>query len=105
MPDLRVDEHGFSLSKAGKCFERYSWDEVEKIVAWKRDRGTYDEIRLTIDLSARSEPLELSEEFNGFRPFIEAMRQRLAGVNENWWLEVAFPAFAENATDVFIRQR
>jgi hypothetical protein len=103
MPSLVVDEQGFSLCKAAQVTERYSWGEVGRIIAFKRDLGTYDEICMQIDIGRRACPLELSEEFGGYEQFAKAVEKHLPGVNREWWSQVAFPAFAENVTTIYQR--
>ena len=103
IPYLVVDDLGFSLCKSGNELERYAWNEVEKIVAFKRDYFTYDKICLQIDIGNRVGPLELNEEFAGYKQFSEAIEKYLPSVCQGWWSKVAFPAFAENATLVFLR--
>ena len=65
--------------------------------------GMYDEICLQIDIG-QPVPLELSEEFGGYQEFTEAMEKKLPGVCQGRWSTVAFPAFAEDATVVFLRR-
>jgi hypothetical protein len=104
MPDLVVDERGFSLCKSGNVLERYFWEEVGRVVAFKRDHGTYDEICLQIDIRRRVGALVLSEEFGSYQAFTAEMEKKLPGINQGWWWKVAFPAFEENATVLFLRE-
>jgi len=103
MPKLVGDEQGFSLSGHGIAVEKYAWSEVGRIVAFKRDYGTYDEVYLQLDIGRRIGPLELGEQFEGFSSFVELMEKHLPGISESWWYHVAFPAYAENATTIFHR--
>jgi hypothetical protein len=103
MPDLMVDDEGFSISNSGKVATKYRWDEVGQIVGFKRDHGMYDEICLQIDIRCRVGVLELSEEFGGFDKFIKAMEEHLPGIPRDWWQQLAFPVFAENGTIIYRR--
>lgn len=101
--DLIVDDDGFALRKADLIIERYRWDQVNQVTAFKRDHGMYDEICLQFDFSRREEPLVVSEDFGGFDRFLAECETRLPGMLVDWWINFAFPAFEENATVTFAR--
>ena len=103
MPTLIIDDQGFSLCKRGVVIERYRWDEIGRIVGFKLDQFTCDEICLQIDIGRRVGPLVLSEDFEGFDQFVKMMEKNLPAVTENWWGQVAFPPFAENDVTIFQR--
>lgn len=103
MPNVIFDDVGFSVCKSGEVIDRCKWEEVERIVAFKRDHGIHDEICLQIDINGRTYPIELSEEFGDYQKFTNALEQYLTSVRPDWWSKVAFPAFDENAIVVFMR--
>jgi hypothetical protein len=103
IPDLVIDVVGFSLHHPGQLIWLCSWEDVVRIIAFKRDHGMYDEICLHIDVDGRIEPLCVSEDFGGYKLFVSEWASCLPGVVEDWWSRVAFPAFEENATIIYSR--
>ena len=71
---------------------------VRKVVAFKRDCYTVDSIRMLLVTDAGV--VEISEEMSGWDAWTAALPDRLSGAKrfEEWFLEVAFPAFEEQAT-------
>ncbi len=81
--------------------QRIPFAEVRKVVAFKRDCYTVDSIRMLLETDAGV--VEIGEEMAGWEAWTAALPERLAGAKrfEEWFFEVAFPAFEENATIVF----
>ncbi len=104
LPEIIVDDHGFYLSKSRAVLADVPWSTVQKVVAFKRDRGCSDEICLDIWVQDRPEVVEVSEEFGGYGEFTKALEGHLPGINHQWWSQVAFPAFVANPTLVFERR-
>lgn len=78
--------------------QRVPFAEVRKVVAFKRDCNTVDSIRMLLVTEAGV--VEIGEEMAGWDAWTAALPERLAGAKrfEEWFFEVAFPAFEENAT-------
>lgn len=78
--------------------------EVRQVVAFKRDCYTVDSIRML--LVAGAETVEISEEMSGWEEWIAALPERLPGALrfEEWFFEVAFPAFETRATLLYETQ-
>jgi|SRR6185369_511463 hypothetical protein len=79
------------------------WQEVNAVVAYKRDLFTVDEICLAF--SSPAGRLEISEQMDGWSPLIAILPTYLPGlpVADQWWKKVAQPPFATNATTLFSR--
>jgi hypothetical protein len=75
---------------------RFRWDEVTRIVAYKRDLWTVDLICLDFFVASRQLTYQADEEMHGFRDMSDRMRLLFPSVGESWWPEVAFPAFVTN---------
>lgn len=82
--------------------ESIPWAEIRKVVAFKRDCYTVDSIRMLLVTEAGV--AEIGEEMAGWDAWTSALPERLAGAKrfEEWFFEVAFPAFEENATLLYL---
>ena len=83
---------------------RLPWPEVGRVVAYKRDRFAYDCICMFV-ARADGSGVELNEEMEGWKPFCEALPRVLPGCKsfDDWFQAVAFPAFATNKTELYVR--
>jgi hypothetical protein len=106
MPDLIVDADGFTIIRQkAKTLNCAKWSAVERINAFKRDYGMYDEICLGISIGDPPETIEISEAFGGYEQFTQALNEHFAPMDKDWWRKVAFPAFATNQTVIYDRVR
>ena len=99
LPDksnLEFATGGFILKNTGRLC---SWNEIEKIVAYKVDLLTIDDIRLDIDFPEFV--VTISEDDPGFELFLKKMKEALPGILENWYEKVVQPPFAANPTIIF----
>jgi hypothetical protein len=81
------------------------WAVVDRIVAYKRDNVTTDEVHLAFEL--RDPPgavREVSEEWPGFEELFGAL-EREFGISAGWYMEVMHPAFAPNLRILYERAR
>lgn len=76
------------------------WDAVQRINAYKRDLYTVDLLCLAI--LAGEQVVEVDERMEGFEAFDAAMHDAL-GITPAWKLDVLFPAFEENTTEIYRR--
>ena len=83
---------------------RLSWQEIGRVVAYKRDRFAYDRLCLFV-ARADGSGVELSEEMDGWKAFCGVLPQVLPGCKPSaeWFLPVTFPAFATNKTELYVR--
>jgi hypothetical protein len=80
-----------------------NWSEITRAQLFKRDLWTTDMICLWLE-RADGTGFELNEEdFQGWNELLEQLPERLPGSLENWWSDVAFPAFATNEITIFQR--
>jgi hypothetical protein len=79
------------------------WADITRAQVYKRDLLTTDMICLVLE-RADGTGLELNEEdYQGWNELLEQLPKRLPGSVENWWCDVAFPAFATNEKTIFQR--
>ncbi len=83
---------------------RLSWQEISRVVAYKRDLFAYDRLCLFV-ARADGSGVELSEEMDGWKAFCEALPEVLPGckASADWFMPVTFPAFATNKTELYVR--
>jgi hypothetical protein len=92
------------LRRKGGEVVAVSWPEVIRATVFKRDLFSVDCLCLCfgrVDGTA----LEIDEEMAGWNSLMEALPQYLPGCKpfSEWFLPVAFPAFAANPTEIFLR--
>ena len=82
------------------------WEEINSIVAFKRDLLTIDCICLLISCSTGKE-IELNEEMEGWTQFCEELPNYLPSCQSysHWWPTVALPALKTNLTEIFYRDK
>ncbi|MDA0587678.1 MAG: hypothetical protein O2820_05305 [Planctomycetota bacterium] len=95
---LRTAADGFSIVGGNPVTVR--WQDVVEIVAFKRDLLTRDLICVGFRVVGSEELIETDEEMPGFGKLRADVESRFS-LPENWWSEVAFPAFATNMTTIW----
>ena len=103
---LAWDARAFSLTPVGRDARGaggLAWNEVESVMAFKRDLITTDLACLGFRGSGLY--LEANEEMSGFEAFARELPTHLAGAlpYETWFGEVLQPPLAENARVIFER--
>ena len=80
------------------------WAAIERLTVFKRDLFAVDLICLQVELS-EGNGIELDEDMDGWNLFIDALPAHLIGCKKlsEWFSEVAFPAFAANPREIFLR--
>jgi hypothetical protein len=100
---VTADGDGFTVSIDGRVLARVVWNNVGRVVTFKLDLGTYDEIVLQFDVRDIAGPVEVSEVYGGFTELRVAMERHLPGIGLDWYPNVMLPAFAENYAVIFQR--
>jgi hypothetical protein len=79
------------------------WNEVQGVVAFKRDCFALDLI--CMDFTTSDGAVELNEKMDGWEALTDALPNLLPGTTskEKWWGKVAQPPFAANPTILFSR--
>jgi hypothetical protein len=83
--------------------ERLRWDEIDAVLAYKRDCFSIDQIRVALIDRNGMVRMDISEEDGGYRALIEELPRRLAGclTQDQWFQRVAIPAFETNMTELY----
>jgi len=93
------------LKKASEEAVSIPWNKISRILVFKRDLFTVDCICLLI-ATEDGPAYELNEEMKGWRSFIEALPEHIPGCKPwtDWFQSVAFPAFATNETEIYLKK-
>lgn len=86
---MSFDDDGFGITSIDAS--RMCWDDVERIVAYKTDCITVDEICVRFDWAHGA--LVVTEEAEGFREFMQQVVLRFPTAS-NWFPLVSQPPFA-----------
>ena len=79
--------------------KRIGWQEIDRIVTYKVDLLTWDEIRVQFESSTGS-AIVVSEESPGFAEFMLEVVRRYPST-QDWHAKVSQPRFAESWTVLF----
>jgi hypothetical protein len=99
--EIRFDAAGFSVFEQEQRKVSVPWSTVVEVFAYKVDLFSIDEICLGSRIDAAGTHEWVSEEFIGYRVFLEELGRRFPGIRTGWFSDVAFPAFAENRTTLW----
>ncbi len=98
---VSLTEKGFELIAKGEVVSALNWDDVDEIVAFKRDLLTTD--LLCLDLHSAKDGLWhlVHEEGEGFEEFLSVLEVKFDVPRPGWWDKVVKPAFKENRTVLY----
>lgn len=104
---IAFDSQGFTvtnLRSPGQEVVAKSWSNIRLVTAFKRDLFAVDCICLRLD-GTDGVGVELNEEMAGWNRLVEALPMTLPGCKPHpeWFMAVAFPAFAANPTEIYSR--
>jgi hypothetical protein len=92
------DEEGFAIKLKDGISEEIKWTEIERLVAYKLDLMTIDEICL--DIIYRGYKITITEETKGWYQFVEKSKLTY-NISDDWDTNIAYPAFATNLTILY----
>src|SRR6266446_1595761 len=104
---ITFDSEGFTVTDLRSQNQEVaagSWSGVCRATAFKRDLFAVDCICLHLG-GADGTGIELDEEMAGWNRLMEALQTQLPGCKPylEWFSAVAFPAFAANPTEIYLR--
>lgn len=97
---FRYDEDGFIFSFDDGS-KKIRWVEINKLIAYKVDLMTVDEIRM--DILCDTYQFTITEETPGWFQFVLKTKKVFPEINENWDLQIIKPAFEATVMVVYER--
>jgi hypothetical protein len=91
---------GFQLRQGSEATADVNWADVRKIVSYKHDNFSHDEIIVAFNL-ASGEVVEISEEWPDFSSVVEEMKRRFPNIPGDWYSNIMLPPFAANETVLY----
>ncbi len=82
--------------------QKIKWADIERLLAYKRDLMTIDEI--CMDIIFNNGQTTITEETPGWYLFVEKTKLVFPGIPKNWDTEIAQPPFATNLTILYQRK-
>lgn len=99
---IEVVPGGFDVLSTKERRIPVRWGGVRRVIAYKRDLWTTDEIRLVFESDDSEGVREISEEWPGFQDLFKEMETEL-GVSPGWYLDIMTPAFEPMHRVIFSR--
>ncbi|PCJ64852.1 MAG: hypothetical protein COA58_11290 [Bacteroidetes bacterium] len=99
---IELIENGFQVNYDEET-SQFQWSEIEKLTGFKIDRLTTDDICLKIE--SNNKISYATEEFDGWRIFINKMLTEFPEIDKNWEEIIAKPAFERNETELYDRNK
>jgi len=79
----------------------FSFSSVLEVFAFKKDLFSYDEICVGFRISEDGTYYEIDEKMKGYDDIVKSLPNYFKGINQEWFCEVAFPAFKTNCTTIW----
>ncbi len=99
---IELIENGFQINY-DKEITQFQWSEINKLTGIKVDRFTIDDICLKIE--SNNKTVYATEEFQGWRNFMNKMLTEFPLIDKNWEEIIANPAFKKNETELYNRNK
>jgi hypothetical protein len=82
----------------------FTWGEVTRVIAFKRDCWIVDSIRFVFELNG-TQTIEVWEEMKGWEALVDAVPVYLPGAlsQKEWWERVVSPTFELCRTEIYPR--
>lgn len=99
---LHLLKNSFEINN-GSSRINVKWCEIEKIVAFKKDLLTYDQICL--EIYSNKKQFYCSEDFDGWNDFVKELNNQLPRLDKNWIRKVSQPPFEKSRTTIFSKEK
>ena len=99
---IELTENGFKVIYDEEITQ-FKWLEIEILTGFKVDRLTIDDICLKIE--SNNKTAYATEEFEGWRNFMNRLLNEFPQIEENWEGIIAKPAFERKETELYNRNK
>ncbi|MDO9000889.1 MAG: hypothetical protein Q7W45_14065 [Bacteroidota bacterium] len=99
---IELTENGFLVNYNDEITQ-FQWSDIERLTGFKVDRITVDDICLKIESINKS--AIATEEFQGWRDFMNKMLIEFPQIEKNWEGIIAKPAFERKETELYNRNK
>ena len=99
---IELNSNGFKVTH-NNGVSLVEWNLIDKIIAYKVDLITIDEICFEIEYSDKS--LLITEECAGWRIFLEELLQNFPAIDKEWEEKIVKPPFERNETELYNRNK
>ncbi len=100
---FNYNEQGFELL-IGEKLTNTDWNEINRILAYKVDLLSVDEICLFVEID-KERSFEISESTKGWFVFGKKIRKIFPEIKETWEFDIAIPPFERNETELYNRNK
>jgi hypothetical protein len=76
------------------------WARIDKVLACKADLFAVDLLVIQL-IDSTDLAYDVDEEMANYDRFLTELTARFPGIREDWWRDVALPAFATNPTELW----
>lgn len=97
---IEITENGFQINYDEEIIQ-FKWSDILILTCFKIDRLTTDDVCLKIESESRTSLV--TEEFEGWRSFMNELLNRFPQIDKNWEAIIARPAFERNETELYNR--
>jgi len=101
---IGIEDDGFTVTVPGRRTthrEAMKWGDVREVRAFKEDLYTVDRICWRFCKDDDERAVDVNEEMLGFAELRKSIESRFGVRDEDWFQDVAFPAFVENMTVIW----
>lgn len=100
-PIIEFKKYGF-IYHNNDFTRAFEWDRITKVIAYKADLITSDDIR--IQVFENEDCIILTENYSFFKAFNQQMLEALPEIKKNWFEDIAHPAFEDNTTVLYFKE-
>ena len=101
-PGEFIYEEGGFIYQFGEGAKKIKWTDIERLVAYKMDLMTVDEIRM--DIVWDGWKMTITEETPGWYQFVERLKAVFPGIPADWDSTIVQPPFATNLAVLYERE-
>jgi hypothetical protein len=96
-----VNENDYFIFQFIQGHEKIKWVDIERLIAYKADLMTVDEIRM--DIIYNNQQITITEETPGWDQFVTKTKAAFPSIQKNWDFKIIQPPFATNLIVLYER--